>query len=565
MARPLIERRTLRGLALALGVAALVLVHYHVGRPWLARHQIRTNLDEDVVCALKSVLAFSAISLSVWALVRRLRGKPFARKHVSAVMVLCGALGVVAFVGSDDLGANNFVHRWELFHYYLGSKYPKELGYKRLYLCAAIAQSEFGPRARAEVVARKIRDLQTDIIGPAAPVLEHPEACKSHFTPERWQSFKKDVAWFRSSANREFWEGMSTDHGYNPPPVWTTIGHVVGSFFPVASNFSMSFLASIDTFLYALMFFSIWWAFGLPTCCLLLTFWGIQFPANGYFTGGAFLRQDWLLFLVVAACLLRKRYWAWAGASLATAALLRIFPAIFFAGIGLVTLVHYFEHKRFAKHHLRVFAGAAAATALLGMASVAVAGPESYVGFVEHIELHHRTPATNNMGLSTILSFTPDGRAELTRDPKALDEFGKWVDVHTNALERRRPAYLALNAFIALIFFMAVRRVKTLWIAMALSVVFVCSLPTLSSYYYSFFLVPALLGKVSLRLRLLTLFAAGMSAVLLLPGRISFQFDDRFTLQSLVFLCYAFALVVAFLPPDRERAAVASPGKPVPG
>jgi hypothetical protein len=561
----LVEPRTLRGLGIALGLAVLVLLHYHVFRPWFARHNIHTSLDEDVVCALKALLAFSALALLVWALVRRLQGKPFRKKTIALVMALCGGLGVVAYVGSDDLGATNFVHKWELFHYYLGSKYPKELGYKRLYVCAAIAQSELGRVARAEVAQRKIRDLETDVIKPAGPVLENPEACKSHFSPERWDEFKVDVAWFRATSNRDFWEGMSTDHGYNPPPVWTTTGHLVGLFFPTATSLSMNIMSSLDTFLFALTFFFIWWAFGLQTCCLVLVFWGTQLPGNGYFTGGAFLRQDWLLFLVLAACLLRKHYWALAGASLALSALLRVFPAIFFAGIGVVAVVYFLKHKRFAKHHLRVFLGAALATVVLVSASVAVTGADAYVAFAQHIRLHHRTPATNNMGLSTLLSFTPAGRADLTRDPKALDEFGKWAEAHSNALERRRPAYLALNAFVALVFFLAVRRVKTLWIAMGLSVILVVSIPTLSSYYYSFFLVPALLGKVSFRLSLLTLFAAGLSSILLILGRISFQFDDRFTLQSLVFLGYAFALVFAFLPPNPEKAHAASGGRSLAG
>jgi hypothetical protein len=555
--------RTLRGFLIAMAIATLVLLHYHVFRPWLFQHGIRSSQDEDVVAALKAVLAFSALGLYVWALIRRLQKRAFPRSTVTAAMLVCGGLSIAAYVGTDDLGATNFVHRWELFHYYLGSKYPKELGYKRIYLCAAIAQSEFGSVARAEVKARKIRDLITDEIEPAAPVLDHPEACKSHFSPDRWKSFKKDVAWFRSTSNKDFWEGMSTDHGYNPPPVWTTFGHIVDSFFPTADNFSMNFLASIDTYIYALMFFSVWWAFGLETCCLLLVFWGTNHPANGYFTGGAYLRQDWLLFLVLAACLLRKHYWGLAGASLATSSLMRVFPAFFFAGIAVVAVTYFLKHKRFARHHVRVFAGAALATVVLCSAGVAVAGTEAYTGFVQHISLHHRTPATNNMGLATLLSFTPAGRAELTRDPKALDEFGVWCEMHARALEKRRPAYLALNAFIALIFFLAVRRVKTLWIAMALSVMLVVSALTLSSYYYSFFFVPVLLGKVSFRLKLLTLLATGLSSILIIIGRISFQFDDRYTIQSVVFLGYAFALIVAFLPPNRERAPQLVSGKPI--
>jgi hypothetical protein len=550
----LVEARTLRGLGVALGAAALVLLNYHLVRPWLGEQHIRPFMDEDVTTAMKGLVAFSAIALSVWALVRRLSGHPFRKSTVTAVTLVFGALGVILYVSADDLGVTNFVHKWELFHYYLGSKYPEELGYKRLYVCAAIAQSELGEAQRAEVVARKIRDLETDIVQPAAPVLEHPEECKQHFTSERWQEFKRDVSWFRFNSNRTFWEGMQTDHGYNPPPVWTMSGHFFGSFFPSATSGSMNILASLDTIVFALTFFSIWWAFGLEICCLALLFWGTQFPANGYFTGGAFLRQDWLLYLVLSACLLRKHYWALAGAALATSALLRVFPAIFFAGIVVVALAHLYQHRRLAKHHVRVFAGAAVVSVVLVAGSVAVAGPKAYPGFVEHIALHHRTPLTNNMGLSVLLSYTSAGRAEVTRDKSLLDEFQKWADAHTAAFAKRRSTYLAVNGFLLLVFFMTVRKIKTLWIAMGLSAVLLVSIPTLTCYYYSFFLVPVLLAKASRQVGWLALLAAGVSALLVLWPRVSYQWDDRFTTQSWVFLGSAFLLLLGFLrdPPSRE-------------
>jgi hypothetical protein len=554
-----IEKRTLRGLSVALGVAALVLFNYHVGRPWLWEHHIITFVNEDVATVLKSIAAFTALALSVWALVRRLAGKPFRKQLVTYVTIFFGALGVIGYISADDLGSTNFIHRWEFFHYYLGSKYPKELGYKRIYLCAAIAQSEMGSAMRAEVMARSIRDLETDVIVPAAPVLDHPEACKSHFTATRWGEFKQDVYWFRTTANKKFWEGMSTDHGYNPPPVWTMSGHFFGGLFTSVTNTSMTVLASLDTIVFALTFFSIWWAFGLETCCFVLFFWGVQFPANGYFTGGAFLRQDWLLYLVLSACLLRKRYWGLAGASLAMSALLRVFPAIFFAGIGVVTVTHYLKHRRFAKHHLRVFAGAALASVVLIAGSVSVAGAESYGNFVRHIELHHRTPLTNNMGLPVLLSFSPEGRAEHTREPDALDEFGKWAEMRQETFQRRRTSFLAINAFLIGVFVLVVRKIKTLWVAMALSAVLLVSIPTLTCYYYTFFLVPALLCKASATTARMSLLALGIGGLLVVWGRVSYQWDDRFTTQSVVYLCFAFALLVGFM---QEPKKVAAPAKP---
>ena len=83
----------------------------------------------------------------------------------------------------------------------------------------------------------------------------------------------------------------------------------------------MHLLASIDLVLYVALFFAVWWAFGARVLCVALVFFGCQFPANGFFTGGAFLRQDWLFAVVVSACLARRRKLVAAGFLLVLAAM----------------------------------------------------------------------------------------------------------------------------------------------------------------------------------------------------------------------------------------------------
>src|SRR5262249_53142039 len=122
-----------------------------------------------------------------------------------------------------------YYHRHEFFHYYLGSKYFTEIGYTRLYECAAVAEVDLG-RGQA-VRDRELRDLRIDLIKPMADtyVLSHPEECKRHFTPQRWEQWKKDVDWIYKSAVGEYWDNMQKDHGYNPPPVWTMDGKFFGN------------------------------------------------------------------------------------------------------------------------------------------------------------------------------------------------------------------------------------------------------------------------------------------------------------------------------------------------
>jgi hypothetical protein len=93
--------------------------------------------------------------------------------------------------------------------------------------------------------------------------------------------------------------------------------------------------------------------------------------------------------------------------------------------------------------------------------------------------------------------------------------------------------------------------VKTLWIAMGLSIL--VSLPTLTCYYYSFFLVPVLLAKASRPIGWLALLISGIGAILVPWPRVSYQWDDRFTTQSFVYLGFAFLILLGFLRDPRER------------
>src|SRR5262249_49140620 len=81
----------------------------------------------------------------------------------------------------------------EHYHYYIGSKYFHELGYTRLYECTAVADVEEG--FGDDVRRRFIRNLETNVLEPGERILRNPTACTQYFTQERWNSFKRDIAW----------------------------------------------------------------------------------------------------------------------------------------------------------------------------------------------------------------------------------------------------------------------------------------------------------------------------------------------------------------------------------
>src|SRR4051812_13747788 len=351
-------------------------------------------------------------------------------------------LTVVAFFTYFDFFNPNvryseYYHRHEFFHYYLGSKYFKEIGYTELYECTAVAEVDLG--RGAAVAKRDLRDLHVNLIKPIKDtyVLTHPEQCKNRFSAARWEDWKKDVDWFYHSSVGSYWDNMQKDHGYNPPPVWGMTGKLFASLAPAGDTF-FKVLSMIDVGFHVGIILLFYWAFGFRIMAVATVFWGCNAPANFYWTGGAFLRQDWLFMLVAAVCCARKRKFGLAGAALTWSALLRIFPGIFIIGIAIIIGFQLIENirKKKAKNlldyihpdHRRFILGCVVCLAALVPASmIFTEGTQAYKDFYEHtLKTHQRTPLTNTMGLETMLEHDWKGRMRFTHDDNLDDPFETW-------------------------------------------------------------------------------------------------------------------------------------------
>jgi hypothetical protein len=456
--------------------------------------------------------------------------RPISTRVKQIVGSILAVAAVVCFFQFFHLSYKGYYHRWELFHYYMGSKYAKELSYERIYVCSAIADAETG---NLKVVKhRKLRDLRVNLLVPSADYLAHPEQCKDHFTPQRWDDFKKDMIWFRNAAgNGSWWNDMQKDHGYNPPPVWTIAGHYLSMLQPANDGFFKQ-LAAIDVTLTALMFIAIGWAFGWRIMLVGAIFWGIQEPAPFYWTGGAFLRQDWFFLAVFAACLARKKWMFWAGFCLAYAGLLRVFPLVLWGGPAVIVIAaiwRRFTHKEptpdgrvLAAHpfrdterkperkrslrdmwdetwmrHTRLIAGGALAVAVLVPWSLHVAdGTTAWKEFAHHISVHNNTPLTNHMGLKTVLATSPAGRMKYSRDNRLLDPFERWKDDRRVHFQNLKPVFYGAVALLSVMLILACWRIRSIWVGMSLSLIFVVSLAEATCYYYSIWILAALLIRL---------------------------------------------------------------------
>jgi hypothetical protein len=549
--------------------------------------------DQKAVGVVKAMVAITAAGCVFYELHRVGQRRPVAERWKKFVGITLGVAAICLYFNAFKFGYPKYYHRWDQYHYYMGAKYFPEIGYDGLYKCSAIAQDDIGVvqreddhgtvrsfNLRAEVRAKDktIRNLSGDnLLMKLDDLLKKPEECKDRFTPERWEAYKNDVAFFRTQSDLKYWSDMQRDHGYNPPPVWTVAGNLLGNLSEASVPF-MQFLASLDIFYLLGVFIAIYWAFGWRIFAVAAILWGTQSSAPFYWTGGAFLRQDWLFFFVMAICLARKRWFALAGASMVYAGLLRIFPGL--AVIGWLTVAGIFlvRHKRMHRDHLRALLGGTVAAALLIGASMVVVGKDSFHKFYEHtIRVHDQTPLTNHMGLRVLVGHDVgfdklSGRMKYTKAwtiaakkmeptvlvavknldltttladeqiPPDVDPFETWKFMRLHRYNVYKPVAYGLLAMTFLGFVLVLRRVKSLWVAQCLGQIWIILLSQLTCYYYSFILASAPLTRLR---RDLEVWLYGFAAITQMLWILGYN-DDRYTALTLVTLVLCYMLLFAF-------------------
>ncbi len=557
---------------------------------------------DRAINVLKACLALTAASCVFYEIHRAQQRRPVAERWKRFVGLALGVTSIVLYFNGFKIGYQKFWHRHDQYHYYFGAKYFRELGYDGLYKCTVVAEDELGQVTdtfettapdgttrrqmitvdmSAEVRAKdkKIRNLGGDnLLMPASVALEHPEVCKSRFSPERWAQFKKDVRFFRWSTldGKDYWDGMQKDHGYNPPPVWTLTGYLIASTHDATEGF-MQLLGVIDEVYILAMFVGIYWAFGWRVFSVAAILWGCQSSAPNYWTLGAFLRQDWLFWFVMAGCFARKRYFRLAGASMVYAALLRVFPGLAVIGWLVVAGQYLLKHKRLRPEHARTLVGGTLAAAVLVSASLVVVGKDSYQQFYKHtIEVHDQTPLTNHMGLRVIIGHrleclvphmphcqgAESGRMAFTQDPKALDPFETWKKMRLERWAKYKPIGYAIVALSFALFVAVVRRIKSLWIAQALGQIWIILLSQLTSYYYAFIIITAPLTRVRRDLEVWLFGFAALTQFMWLGLGYN---DDRYTALTWVTLAFCYFLILSFAPKSWfPKKLVGAPPAPPP-
>jgi hypothetical protein len=334
--------------------------------------------------------------------------------------------------------------------YFPVAKYFRELNYDGVYVASAAAATEDEPPTSLDALkAIEFRDLRSNWMTNAASSLAEMAQIKQRFSPERWNEFKRDMRYFRETMGADYFATMN-DHGGNATPVWLMIAHGLFAWMP-ANNTTLFLTAMLDPLLMLIAFVAIGRTFGLRSMLVAsVVFGATDLYMFGTNWAGSTLRHDWLAYLALGVCALRRERFVLAGALLALAGLIRAFPALAIAGAAMPVVWWLIERVR-ATRRLprwsefmseqrwfgRMLLGAAACCLVAGVVSTLVLSPQAWSGWLQKMKLISTVPHVNDVSLRALVA--------------GIDT------VHERMFETRWPLFLSAALLTTLLVVLAAR------------------------------------------------------------------------------------------------------------
>ena len=395
------------------------------------------------------------------------------------LLVLAG-LSVFHYVRWEKRSFPHWVEGYDVYHYYMGGKYRKEVGTDLIYACSLVGDKQRN-RPRFDHI-KAVRDLRDYKMKSAKKMRREASLCPRIFTKARWKEFKRDLWYFKRINAKHTWRRVFIDRGTNASPGWHLLGGLVARLTP--ANW-LVWTTKLDVLLVAVALGFVVWAFGLDVALVTLVFLLNSFSARWPGIGAGFFRYDWLAAAIVSVCLLRKGRPLWAGASMAAATAIRLFPVVVLAGMAMKGLRELLGKRRFERTEKRLLVGFVGAGVLLGGLALADGGPASIAEFARKISMH---AASENISIMRVgLPVASAWRGELTRK-----DLGSHLS-HTRSTAQKQSLYLKIVVvlFMGLLFWWAPRLSDSLLLLLGFAM-FPLALQA-SYYYYVLLAVPVVL------------------------------------------------------------------------
>ncbi len=468
----------------------------------------------------------------------------------------------IALASYTDFGRfvrGHFLNLHDLFHYYFGAKYAPELGYRRLYHCTVVGLDEIDPKLHAGVT--QIRSMVHYERVAKEWFLARPESCKRHFSPLRWEAFKRDLQRFRSDLHGNVAPSLR-DKGFNATPLWTWLAYPIASATPLRAGLRLDLLGAFDLALLAAALAAIVRAFGSRSALLVALYLAGCWELSEPHVRGGFLRLDWLACALLAVACVERKKPVLAGALLAWASMVRVVPVLLIAVPAMRALHDLLRGVPIPGATRRLLGSFALSCALLfALSLTGAAGPQAWRGFAEKIAVHDADVSPLRVGAKALATW----RGETSPADYVGAHGEKGYRPHFVAAKR---ALYAQWRFVLLGLALLVAMGLASWlppgddaaaIALSFPIVFLLATPTF--YYYVLLAIPvAVLADRSDttwgRFGLAALFAAAI-AVQFIRHFVGFAFFAN-ALHSAVVAALC-ALVLALLAFTRSRAPASAP------
>ncbi len=272
-------------------------------------------------------------------------------------------------------------HPWEQYHFYLGAKYQKEIGYFDLYKATILADRE-GAHALGEVT--RTRALETFNELSVEEAMKDSARVRAQFSDEQWAAFKADWATMARLWPIN-WQQVVTDHGNSNSPAWAIIAHPISLMLPLSTK-NQALIGWLDMLLMLIMWLFVYDTFGGKVASMGLLLWATP-PLVFDYLSGSFLRWDWIFALGMAACFMKRGRWATAGAFFSFAATTKLFPILFGVALLIRAVGEYAKTRVIRREHVR-FGVAAFVTGLTLVAVAAVMfGADSWAQYAQRIQV----------------------------------------------------------------------------------------------------------------------------------------------------------------------------------
>ena len=291
------------------------------------------------------------------------------------------------------------------YHYFMGSKYFKELGYYGLYRYTLLADKESPvPRLSGIKEIRHLEDLTR--VSASEAIDQATNEKNQYFTKNRWREFKMD--WRPMARGSATWKRKLNDHGFNPPPFWNVIPGLIAQHVNTPDKTLYMAVRLVDLVIFLLLLVAVAYYIGIDYALLCYIF--VNASVVLYYPHGfidTYFQYQWLNSLILAMLFYRLGHMKLAGISFAYSAMVRIFPIVLIAGPGVIWLRKLIQDRRLTKKETSFLISFSLAGIIFFMIGLTQGkGVESTRQFIQNITFHADNIKfdSNKFGLKRLMS-----------------------------------------------------------------------------------------------------------------------------------------------------------------